>query len=75
MACDMFETAKSLVRASLPEVHGVELKTAMFERFYGHEFDDATKERIKDHIADLPPCVNAQLKCPPSPQLGNVLFA
>ena len=50
MGCDMFDTAKSLVRASLSELSGVNLHTAMFERFYGHEFDEITKNKIKAHL-------------------------
>lgn len=53
MGCDMFDTAKSLVRASLPELSGISLQTAMFERFYGHDFDETTKTKIKEHLTRL----------------------
>jgi len=50
MGCDMCDTAKSLVRASLPGLSGVSLNMAIFERFYGHDFDEATKKKIKAHL-------------------------
>ena len=33
MGCDMFDTAKSLVRASLPELSGVNLQIAILPSF------------------------------------------
>ena len=50
MCCDMHDTAKRIVEASLPELSGLALKIAVFDRFYGHDFDDETKKRIKEHI-------------------------
>jgi len=50
MGCDMFDAAKSLVRASLPGLSGAGLHMAIFERFYGHELDEVTKNKIKEHL-------------------------
>jgi len=50
MGCDMHDAAKELVRASMPELTGVRLKIAVFERFYGHDFDEETRYKIKEHL-------------------------
>ncbi len=50
MAASMYATARALVIASIlekePLATPARLRQALFERFYGHEFDEATRERI-----------------------------
>ena len=54
MACSMFTTAKTLAVAQLrtesPGLHGVELKKALFHRFYGRDFTPEVVERICGHL-------------------------
>ncbi|MBI4401244.1 MAG: hypothetical protein HY581_06395 [Nitrospirae bacterium] len=50
MGCSMFATAQALVRASVlekdPHATPAAIRRALFLRFYGHEFDPATREKI-----------------------------
>ena len=50
MACEMFSTAKALVRAGIEQEHGPlepeELRQRMFLRLYGQDFSEAEKEKI-----------------------------
>jgi hypothetical protein len=50
MAGSMYETARALVIASIlasdPSTSPAALRQALFLRFYGHEFDAGTRERI-----------------------------
>jgi hypothetical protein len=50
MGCSMHATAQALVRASVlekdPLASPAALRQALFLRFYGHEFDAATREKI-----------------------------
>jgi len=47
MACDMFDTARRMTMAGLPD-HGGEgqRRVALFLRLYGSDFDEPTRERI-----------------------------
>jgi hypothetical protein len=50
MGCSMHATAQALVRASVfeqdPLASAAALRQALFVRFYGHEFDSETREKI-----------------------------
>lgn len=50
MGDSMFETARELVLASIkaknPETDPVELRCALFLRFYGQEFSDEERQKI-----------------------------
>lgn len=50
MGCSMHATAQALVRASVlqkdPLASPATLRQALFLRFYGHEFDPETREKI-----------------------------
>jgi len=50
MGCSMHATAQALVRASIlekdPHASPATLRQAFFLRFYGHDFDPATTEKI-----------------------------
>ena len=50
MGCSMHATAKALVRASAlqadPSASPSSLKKVLFLRFYGQDFDSATRKRI-----------------------------
>ena len=50
MGCSMHSTAQALVRASVlekdPLASPAALRRALFLRFYGHEFDAETREKI-----------------------------
>lgn len=50
MGCSMHGTAQALVRASVlekdPLASPAALRQALFLRFYGHEFDADTREKI-----------------------------
>jgi hypothetical protein len=50
MGCSMHATARALVRASTlardPGASSVTLRRVLFLRFYGHEFDARTRDRI-----------------------------
>jgi hypothetical protein len=50
MGCSMHATAQALVRASVleknPQASPAALRRALFLRFYGHEFDAETREKI-----------------------------
>ena len=50
MGCSMHATARALVRASVlekdPLASPAALRQALFLRFYGHEFDSETREKI-----------------------------
>lgn len=50
MGCSMHATAQALVKASVlredPVASPATLRRALFLRFYGHEFDAATRETI-----------------------------
>ena len=50
MGCSMHATAQALVRASVLEkdllASPATLRRALFLRFYGHEFDAATRDKI-----------------------------
>ena len=50
MGCSMHATAQALVQASVlekdPQASPAALRRALFLRFYGHEFDAETREKI-----------------------------
>jgi hypothetical protein len=50
MGCSMHATAQAFVRASVlekePRASPATLRRTLFLRFYGHEFDDETREKI-----------------------------
>ena len=50
MGCAMRDTARALVEASLREQNPLateaEIRKGVFLRFYGHEFDAATRDKI-----------------------------
>ncbi|MBI1893418.1 MAG: hypothetical protein HYS14_04835 [Candidatus Rokubacteria bacterium] len=50
MGCSMHATARALVRASVlakdPQASPATLRRALFLRFYGHELDLETREKI-----------------------------
>ena len=50
MGCSMHATAQALVRASIlekdPDASPATLRRALFLRFYGHELDPETREKI-----------------------------
>jgi hypothetical protein len=59
MGDSMYATARALVIASIlehdPSASRAALRQAVFTRFYGHELDAATCERILARLADGPP--------------------
>ena len=50
LACDMFDMHKALAIASMPELSGADLQVALFQRFYGNDFDEQTKLAICAHL-------------------------
>ena len=50
MGCSMHATAQALVRASVlevnPQASPADMRRALFLRFYEHEFDPETREKI-----------------------------
>lgn len=56
MGDSMYATARGLVIASIlernPSASPGALRQALFLRFYGHEFDTATRERILARLGD-----------------------
>lgn len=50
MGCAMRDTARAFVEASLreqdPQATEVEIRKGLFLRFYGHEFDAPTRDKI-----------------------------
>jgi hypothetical protein len=46
MGCDMFDTARALMKASLTAQTSTELKKQIFLRTYGSDFDVETATRI-----------------------------
>lgn len=50
MACRMFDAAKALARAGIIAEHGpaaeAHMRTYLFLRFYGQEFDEEKKRRV-----------------------------
>ncbi len=54
MACDMHETARRLVLASLlaenPDATPAELRKGLFVRFYGEDFGPAERARILEYL-------------------------
>jgi len=54
MGCSMGATARALVRASVlaqdPHASPAALRRALFLRFYGHDFDEAQRERIMERL-------------------------
>lgn len=50
MGCSMYSTARALVEASVlekdPLASPAAVRQALFLRFYGHEFDSETREKI-----------------------------
>lgn len=50
MWCSMHATAQALVRASVLEINphasAADIRRALFLRFYGHDFDQGTQEKI-----------------------------
>lgn len=55
MGCAMRDTARALVEASLreqdPNATVETIRKGVFLRFYGHEFDDRTRDKILAAIA------------------------
>jgi len=58
MAARMFATAKALILAGLLHEHGQlspgEIRRLTFERLYGLDFSEATKQRILRHLNPPP---------------------
>lgn len=58
MGCSMYATARALVVASVlerdPLASPAALRRAIFLRFYGHEFDARTRERILKRLGEQP---------------------
>ena len=56
MGESMYATARALVTASIlernPSASPAALRRALFLRFYGHEFDAATRQRILARLAE-----------------------
>jgi hypothetical protein len=54
MACAMFETAKALatagIRASQPDISEIDLKIAIFDRFYRRDVSEADRAAVTDRI-------------------------
>lgn len=50
MGFAMFDTARTLAKASLEEARPLELKLAIFNRFYGNDFNEDVKEKILKHL-------------------------
>ena len=54
MGCSMGATARALARASVlaqdPHASPAAVRRAMFLRFYGHEFDEAEREKIMEWL-------------------------
>jgi hypothetical protein len=50
MGCAMRDTARAFVEASLreqdPQVTAATIRKGLFLRFYGHEFDEPTRDKI-----------------------------
>jgi hypothetical protein len=50
MGCGMWDTSRALVEASIralyPNATTEMIRKGLFLRFYGHEFDDATRAKI-----------------------------
>jgi len=57
MGCSMFEMSKRLVVSSIlqqnPHASPSFLRREVFLRFYGHEFDSKTVEKIVQHLMSL----------------------
>lgn len=72
MACDMFETARTLVLSSLPvEVRNdpVESRVRLLERFYGRDLEPSFLERVaslirRDRPLGRPPTAGRKYCCP-----------
>jgi hypothetical protein len=58
MGCAMRDTARAFVEASLreqnPQATEVDIRKGLFLRFYGHEFDAPTRDRILIAIEQAP---------------------
>lgn len=58
MGCSMHATAQTLIRASVlekdPLASPAALRRALFLRFYGHEFDSDTRDKILRTLAWYP---------------------
>ena len=52
MGCDMFDTARSIVLASLRETSDEDLPARLFLRFYGNDFPPDQIERILARIRE-----------------------
>ena len=54
MGCSMGATVRALVRASVlaqdPHASPAAVRRALFLRFYGHEFDEAEREKIMEWL-------------------------
>jgi hypothetical protein len=54
IATGMFETARTLaaagIRAAQPDISAIDLKVALFERFYGRDFTDTERATIIHRI-------------------------
>lgn len=51
MGFSMFDTARTLAKASLKDLSPLELKLAIFNRFYGNDFNEDAKKKILTHLA------------------------
>ena len=54
IGCSMYETSKSLLIRSIlessPNISAKSLQVELFLRFYGDEFDEATRAKIVKHL-------------------------
>lgn len=55
MGFSMFETSRYLIKADLPldAMTPQEIKIAIFNRFYGNDFDRKTKEKIVQYLGKV----------------------
>lgn len=52
MGVQMFEVARTMILASLPEgLSEGQIRQALFLRLYGNDFDQQSRDRILQHLA------------------------
>ena len=56
MACDMFDFSREIVEGSIreenPNISRSDMRRQLFLRFYGHEFDESSKEKILSFLGN-----------------------
>ena len=57
MGCSMHATATALVRAAIrakdPSISPAEMRQELFLRFYRHDFDPLTQQKILKHVVEF----------------------